>query len=64
MTFRNINNILLDNGWSLIRVAGSHYQYKKAGFPYPVTLPNHNGKDISIGVIKDIEEMTGLTLRS
>ena len=63
MTFRTVDKILKANGWYLIRVKGSHHQYRKAGVPYAITVPNHNGRDLSIGVIQDIEKKTGLSLR-
>ena len=63
MTFREIERILKTDKWVLIRVSGSHHQYRKAGCPDTIILPNHNGKDISIGVIKDLEKKTGLSLR-
>lgn len=63
MTFREIERILIANQWVLIRVAGSHYQYRKVGVPYAVVVPNHNSRDITIGVIKDLEKKTGLSLR-
>ncbi len=63
MTFREIEKILKTDGWYRIRSAGSHFQYRKVGCPYAVVVPNHNGKDISIGVIKNLEKKTGLSLR-
>ena len=62
MKFCEIENILKADKWVLVRINGSHYQYRKAGMVNTITLPNHNGKDISIGVIKDIEKKTGLSL--
>ncbi len=63
MTFREIEKILKADNWVLIRVTGSHYQYRKAGSPNAVVIPNHNSHDLSIGVVKDIEKKTGLSLR-
>ncbi|MDD6325041.1 MAG: type II toxin-antitoxin system HicA family toxin [Lachnospiraceae bacterium] len=63
MTFREIEKILRADNWTLIRVTGSHYQYRKVGVANAVVVPNHNGKDISIGVVKDLEKKTGLSLR-
>lgn len=62
MTFREIDKILKANGWKLIRVTGSHYQYRKVGYESSVVVPNHRGKTLSIGVIKDVEKKTGLSL--
>lgn len=63
MTFREIEKTLKADNWILIRVHGSHYQYRKVGISYNVVVPNHNGKDLSIGIIKDLETKTGLSLR-
>lgn len=64
MTFRQVEKSLKADGWFLIRTTGSHYQYRKVGVPNPITVPNHNGHDLSIGVINDLEKKTGLSLRS
>ncbi len=63
MTFREIEKILKTDDWILIRVHGSHYQYRKVGISHTLIIPNHNGKDLSIGVVKDLEKKTGLSLR-
>ena len=63
MTFREINKILNSAGFVLTRTAGSHCQYRKVGCPCSIVVPNHGGKDISIGVLKDLEQKTGLSLR-
>ena len=63
MNFKHIEKLITTDNWKLVRVAGSHYQYKKLGVSYTVTLPNHGSKDISIGVIKNIEKITGLSIR-
>lgn len=64
MTFREIKKILKANGWVLIRVSGSHHQYRKTGCPNSITVPNHNGRDLTIGVLKDLEKKTGLSFGS
>lgn len=63
MTFRKIDKILRAADFELIRVCGSHYQYRKAEGSDTIVVPNHNSKDISIGVIKNLEKKTGLSLR-
>lgn len=60
--FKSIEKMITSNGWILVRISGSHHQYKKAGVPGVVTIPNH-ARGVSIGVIKSIERITGLTLR-
>ncbi len=62
MTFKEADKILKNNGWKIVRVSGSHYQYKKPGVDNVATVPCHSNKDISIGVLKSIEKGTGLSL--
>lgn len=54
---------LTSNGWQLVRISGSHHQYKKAGVSTLATIPNHGKKDIPIGILKSLEKQTGLSLR-
>lgn len=61
--FKKIEKIIVADGWVLVRVNGSHYQYKHPVNPNTITIPNHNGKDLSIGIIKNLESTTGLSLR-
>ncbi len=60
MTFTTIERILKANGWLLIRVLGSKYQYRKVNVPYAIVIPDHNGADIPVSVIKDLEKISGL----
>ena len=53
MRFREIEKIILDDGWILVDVRGSHYQYKHPTKPGKVTIPNHRG-DIPIRVVNSI----------
>lgn len=63
VNFRIVEKILVANGWYLVRVNGSHYQYKHPDKIFTITVPNHNGKDLSIGVIKNLEKATGLSFK-
>lgn len=61
--FKTIEKKMVTNGWFLVRVSGSHYQYKHPTNCNTITIPNHNGKDLSVGVLKNLEKITGLSLR-
>ena len=63
MNFKTIERLIVTDGWKLIRICGSHYQYKKADIPLTAVIPNHDSKDISISVLKNLERITGLSLR-
>ena len=61
--FRTIKKKVTADGWVLVRIVGSHFQFKKEGNPQTVVIPNHGGKSISIGVLRQLEKITGLSLR-
>lgn len=53
MRFREIEKIILDDGWILVDVRGSHYQFKHPTKQGKVTIPNHRG-DIPMRVVNSI----------
>lgn len=59
MRFREIEKLLLDDGWYLVDVSGSHHQYKHPSKPGKVTIPNHRG-DIPMRVVNSILKQSGL----
>ena len=59
MRFREMEKMLLDDGWYLADVRGSHHQYKHPEKPGKVTLPNHHG-DIPPRVVNSILKQAGL----
>lgn len=63
MNFKKIERLITADDWVLVRTCGSHYQFKKNGVDKTVVIPNHGNKDISIGVLKNLEKITGLSLR-
>ena len=63
MRYKVIHRILTENGWIIVRQKGSHVQYKKAGESFLTTVPNQNGRDISIGVLSKLEKGTGLSFK-
>lgn len=59
MRFREIEKQILDDGWILADVKGSHHQYKHPAKPGKVTVPNHRG-DIPQIVVNSILKQAGL----
>ena len=59
MRFREIEKTLLDDGWALVDVKGSHHQYKHPTKKGKVTIPNHRG-DIPQRVVNSILKQAGL----
>lgn len=63
MNFNKVEKLLKKNGWIHVRTTGSHFQFKKVGVNFVATVPNHGNKDLSIGVLKNLEKGTGLSIR-
>ena len=54
MRFREVEKLILQDGWYEIKQVGSHHQYKHPTKPGKVTIPEHKGKDINLQVVKSI----------
>jgi len=59
MKFQEIERMIKDDGWKLMTVKGSHYQYIHESKKGKVTIPYHNG-DIAPVIIKSILKQAGL----
>lgn len=61
MNSRDIIKILEQNGWSCVRVRGSHHHFRHPTAPGTVTVP-HPKKDLPRGTVRSIEKQSGLRL--
>jgi len=59
MKFQEIERIILNDGWRLKSVKGSHYQYIHPAKPGKVTIPYHTG-DIAPVIVRSILKQAGL----
>ncbi len=59
MKFREIEKLLIEDGWYLVKQKGSHRQYKHRSKPGKVTVPEHKG-DLNIDTAKSILRQAGL----
>lgn len=53
MNSRELIRLLEANGWQLVRVRGSHHQFKHRNRPGLVTVP-HPKKDLGTGLVRAI----------
>ena len=60
MRFREVEKLILQDGWYEIKQVGSHHQYKHPTKPGKDTIPEHKGKDINLQVVKSILKQAGL----
>lgn len=59
MRFREIEKIIIADGWMYKDTKGSHYQYTHPIKSGKVTIPNHPG-DIAPQIIKQILKQAGI----
>lgn len=59
MRFREVEKILIADGWKLKNTKGSHNQYVHPTKPGKVTVPNHSG-DLDTVTVKSIFKQAGL----
>ncbi|MDR1217384.1 MAG: type II toxin-antitoxin system HicA family toxin [Oscillospiraceae bacterium] len=59
MKFREIEKIILSDGWTFTHAKGSHYQYIHPTKQGKVTIPYHTG-EIALIIIKSILKQAGL----
>ena len=61
MKYREVVKMLKKNGWREVRSNGSHHAFKHPGSSYLAIVPEHGGKDISVGVLRELSKGTGLS---
>ncbi|NLJ70976.1 MAG: addiction module toxin, HicA family [Clostridiaceae bacterium] len=61
MNSREVIKILKQDGWYLVRVRGSHHQYKHPSKQGTTTI-KHPDKDIPIKTLKSIQKQSGVKL--
>ena len=59
MKSKDLIRLVEGDGWQLVRVRGSHHQYKHPVKPGLVTIP-HPKKDMPQGTVKNILRQAGL----
>ncbi len=59
MTTKELEKMIKNDGWHLVKTVGSHYHYKHSTKQGKVTIPMHKG-DIPIGTLNSILKQAGL----
>ena len=59
MTVRELDKLIKNDGWYLVKQVGSHMQYKHPTKTGKVTIPNHKG-DVDIKTANSILKQAGL----
>ena len=61
MNGKEILTALKVNGFSVLRISGSHYILSNG--KTKVTVPVHGASDVKLGTLKSIEKQSGVKLR-
>lgn len=59
MKVRELEQILREDGWYVVKQVGSHRQYKHQEKPGKVTVPIHSG-DLDKGTVNSVLKQAGL----
>ena len=51
---KKLCKILEENGWELVRIAGSHHVFAKQGETARIVVPVHANREIKTGLLKSI----------
>ncbi|MBP5470007.1 MAG: type II toxin-antitoxin system HicA family toxin [Candidatus Riflebacteria bacterium] len=59
MRFKELEKIIKNDGWYLVRIVGSHHHYKHPIKKGIVTIPHHNG-DVKKFIVASVLAQAGL----
>lgn len=60
MKVREILELLVDDGWYLVKQEGSHRQFKHPVKKGRVTVAGHPGHDLALGTLNSILKQAGI----
>ena len=58
---RKFSRILELNGWTLLRISGSHHIYGKTGSVVRLSVPIHGDQPLKTGLLHHLLKMAGLS---
>lgn len=57
---RELAKLAEHKGWTLLRIAGSHHIYGKAGSIIRLTIPIHGSRALKTGLQKHLMKLAGI----
>ncbi|HEX6367747.1 MAG TPA: type II toxin-antitoxin system HicA family toxin [Longimicrobium sp.] len=60
LTGKELGRILVQHGWELARVHGSHHIYRQEGRPERISVPVHAGKSLKRGLQASLLKIAGI----
>ncbi|MDP3897845.1 MAG: type II toxin-antitoxin system HicA family toxin [Mesorhizobium sp.] len=61
MTGKSLARAVERQGWRLLRIAGSHHIYGKAGSDIRLSIPIHGNKPLKGGLARHLMKLAGIS---
>ena len=58
---KGLTKVLVREGWTLLRVHGSHHVYGKRGSNIRLSVPVHGNKPLKTGLAQHLLKMAGIS---
>ncbi len=58
---KDFAKVLEQNGWTLLRIQGSHHIYGKPGIPDRISVPIHGNQSLKTGLLRHFLKVARLT---
>ena len=58
---KDFARVLERQGWTLLRVQGSHHIYGKSGNDVRLSVPIHGNQSLKMGLLKHLMKMAGIS---
>lgn len=62
ITGKQFAKMLERNGWTLLRVNGSHHIYGKAGHEARLSVPIHGNQALKLGLVRHLAKLAGIPI--
>lgn len=62
VTGKQFARILERNGWTLLRVNGSHHIYGKVGHEARLSVPIHGNAALKVGLLRHLTKLSGVVI--
>jgi predicted RNA binding protein YcfA (HicA-like mRNA interferase family) len=60
MSGRDFARLVERHGWTLLRVAGSHHIYGKAGSVVRLSIPIHGNRSLKLGLLRHLAKLANI----
>jgi predicted RNA binding protein YcfA (HicA-like mRNA interferase family) len=61
LTGRELCKLLEREGWSLLRISGSHYIYGKSGLRVRLSVPIHGSQALKMSLLRHLLKQAGIS---